>query len=403
MKNKIKSLLVLNIFITLLILTSCTQPQFNNEIIKMPQDIVDYCVENATVFDFDNTSNSIPDEFVHTLSDYKVVLSGEMHYVQEHQEMMGSLLERLHDHGFRYYLQETSSSSGLMIDYYIKGKLSTLEADEKFSDFTMIEKLANFNQRLREEGREEEQISYVGFDLNHMRIEYQTALAHMINLYQLPSDTFTSYNNDALKIKEALDKGKFKELDAEELDELKYITEAQIESTEILANWDDVDREDFIEKYVFKAIDESKEGEKLLVNAGSWHAQLILHWNVTKDDSFQWLGMRLKQRYKDDPNGLYSFFCNTYKGEIRSNLYRPDSFNYEADDKLRPGSLIPYLMEAYGKKTVFVDFKAVPDNSLSIDIQIPRRIIDLPLNRQFNGMLIYPEIHVPKTLKYYED
>ncbi|MDR7856737.1 hypothetical protein [Tissierella sp.] len=75
MKKKIKNLIVLNICITLLILTSCSQPQFNDGLIKKPQDIVDYCVENAIVFDFDNTSNSIPDELVDTLSDYKVVLS----------------------------------------------------------------------------------------------------------------------------------------------------------------------------------------------------------------------------------------------------------------------------------------------------------------------------------------
>lgn len=65
------------------------------------------------------------------------------------------------------------------------------------------------------------------------------------------------------------------------------------------------------------------------------------------------------------------FLCNGYKGEIRDNLYNPDSFICEADNKLNKKSLIPALMKTYRSQIVFSDFKAVPTNDIPIKIQTP--------------------------------
>lgn len=376
---------------------------YNKRQMKKSEMVVNYCVNNAITFDFDNTAGSIPEEFIQVLSPYKVVISGERHYVKEHQEMMGSLIEALHDHGFRYYVQETSTATGLMIDYYIKGKLHNLTQHEKNVDIIMIQKLFEFNKGLREKGQEDEQISYVGCDLNHMGVEYKTALIHMVNLYQLPVGIFNSYENDPLRIKNALEKEEIKQLTDSQIEEIKYITEAEIESLKTSKNGDENERENFMEKYVMRIIDASKDEEKVLVNVGAWHAQLTLHWNHTRDKNFQWLGMRLKERYKDSPNGLYSFFCNGYKGEIRENLYSPHSFMYEADNEISKRSLIPALMKKHKNQVIFSDFRTVPDNDVPIKIQTPHRIEYLPVNTQFNGMLVYPEISVPSSLKFYEN
>ncbi|NLI90499.1 MAG: erythromycin esterase family protein [Epulopiscium sp.] len=400
---------ILKIMILSLVLTGCRQQQMNTTELKKPQDVVNYCVDNAIEFDFDNTEDSINDEMINVLAPYKVVLVGEMHFVHEHQEMMGALLKRLHKEGFRYYLQEGSTSTGLMIDYYIKGKLEDLTKYEKSSDLTTINELRDFNRKLREEGREKEQISYIGFDLNHMRTEYETALKHIINIYQLPEKTFTFYNHNAIKIKQALDRKEINGLNDSQINELKYITEAEIKSAEILASFDspgdkdfDYNREDFIESYVLKVIDSSKDREKIIINTGSWHAQLILYRNVTDDENFKWLGMRLKEYFKGNPNGLYSFSCNAYEGQFRYNLYSPDFFNYNADKGLKKGALIPHLMKRYKTQTVFLDFTTIPANDLPINIQKPHDMTCLPVNTQFNGMLVYPKASIPTALKYYE-
>jgi uncharacterized iron-regulated protein len=86
----------------------------------------DEIVDKASFFTFTGSVQSLPDSMVETLGSYKVVLLGEIHYVKEHEKLLGALLESLHAKGFRYLMNEEGTASGLLVDYYIKGKLKEL-------------------------------------------------------------------------------------------------------------------------------------------------------------------------------------------------------------------------------------------------------------------------------------
>lgn len=268
---------------------------------------------------------------------------------------MGTLLTALHEKGFRYYLQEVGSANSVLIDYYIKGKIEVLPELYLNTDKSLIKILYDFNKGLREEDREDEQISYIGFDMD---------------------------------------------ITDEQRDKLNWMTQNELDTLIIKEDWSDLERESYIENEVIRAIENSNEEEKLIVNCGSWHAQLVPYWRL--NGNVKWLGMRLTDYFAQIPEDFYSLAVTSYKGELKERIRSKsrESFRYSGiNPKI---NLLRNFEENFGSSYVFLNYKNISDIDSSVLIEYPYNIINAPLNRQFNGLIVYTQLTVPSEFKYYE-
>lgn len=375
---------------------------------KVNSPTLDECVEKSIVFDFHK--EEIPNEMIDSLSDFKVLMVGEMHYVQEHHEFMQALIKSLHTSGTRYFLQETSYASGRTIDYYIKSKIPTISEEFSSIDKIVIESLREFNTELRNEGREDEQITYIGFDMNHWGNEYSYSIKTLSTLY--PSQYLSDYY-ESLKTK-SIDTENYTKLLSSFLDgisdtsinnelkaELTKLTETELTSVGLRTIWDDNGREDFITDRVMETITSSNEKEKILINTGLWHAQLEPEWTINDDSSFNWLGMRLKAYFADTPDGLFSLSTTAIKGLKKSSYYSSERSTFEvpSDDE---SALLNRLDAKSEGKYVFLDYTKLINNKEKIKVHYTHSQVKLKLNTQFNGILVYPEANVATSTLYYE-
>lgn len=384
---------------------------------KESKILVDEMIDQSSAYKFYGSSDTLPQEMIDTFSDYKVVLMGEIHYVKEHQVMMGALLQRLHDKGFRYYVQEIGSANSVLVDHYIKGDMDSLPEMYLNLDKDLIDSLHTFNLELREQGRAFEQISYIGFDMNHFHGSYVNSIQELQKLYQ--SEALENYAKALLNESEdaraqqnlmrefALLLNDLKPaengLDIMQIDTLKWMTQNEIESLDLRADFDDFMREDYIEKEVIRAIEKSAEDEKLLINCGSWHAQLIPHWVATSNGGFRWLGMRLVDYFSERPDDFYSIAVTAYSGELKSNISSSKRKDFSLIQSRSNYKLIPALYKAYGNRNVFLDYVPYSDSDIKITVDYPYNTVKLKPNEHFNGLLVYPKVTVPDELKHFEN
>lgn len=300
-------------------------------------DIINECIEEAVVFDFENSSESIPSNLIKELSPYKLILMGEIHYVKEHQEFMGALITALHEKGFRYYLQEVGSANSVLIDYYIKGEINELPELYLNTDKSLIKALYDFNKELREDGREDEQISYIGFDMNHFSGVYFTTITKLADIYKSNDlKAYVSKMNDNGKDIEGfkalltgfLNSSIDMDITNVQREKLNWMTQNELDTLNIKEDWSDSKRESYIEKEVLRAIKNTEKEEKLIVNCGSWHAQLIPYWRL--NGNIKWLGMRLADYFDKIPEDFYSVAVTAYKGELKERIRSKsrESFRY---------------------------------------------------------------------------
>ena len=95
----------------------------------------------------------VPDALIDTLASRRVVLLGETHYVQEHQEFVLELLSRLHPSGLRWFTQEMPHAYSWIVEDYVLGLRDTYPESVRRMDEYWIEGLRAFNERQSETER----------------------------------------------------------------------------------------------------------------------------------------------------------------------------------------------------------------------------------------------------------
>lgn len=118
-------------------------------------------VLDAGIVTFDH--HQVPEALVNTLSGKRVLLFGETHYVQEHQEFVLELLKRLHSHGLRWFTQEMAHAYGWIVEDYVLGLRDDYPDSVRRMDEYWIEGLRSFNMELPEPERI--RVRYI--DMNH--------------------------------------------------------------------------------------------------------------------------------------------------------------------------------------------------------------------------------------------
>lgn len=387
-----------------------------NEEKKSTEALMNNLINQAISYRFNGAPEDFPQTMSDILSDHKLLLVGEIHYAKEHQVLMSTLIKRLYDSGFRYYVQEIGSAHSILIDHYIKGDVNELSDEYITLDRIMIEALREFNYNLREQGKGGEQISYLGFDMNHFSDTYKVTIKALQEIYQNTLiDDFVNALSLERTIQESdqslmkafimnLQNFKFDKdntLNRDQVDYLIQLTENELDSLLIRQSFNDHNRENYIEHEVLRAIERSKVDEKLIVNCGAWHAQLEPIWVIGNDKSFNWLGMRLAEYYEERSETFYSLSVTSYKGELKSNIASSERKSFDLTTP-KNSDLVSRLYESYGNQYVFIDYKSFEESDAKIKVSYPNNSVNMPIDKHFNGLFVYPQVTVPKDLVYFE-
>jgi hypothetical protein len=123
------------------------------------------------------------------LSETQLLILGEStHHMAEYQSLLAStLLQDLHDIGFRYYLAESPHACGWIEDLYASGQASAsiLPIDSFANNLTMLNGIRSLNSSLPRS----QQIRYEAIDINHNPLAFRFAV-HTLGDYIDIADLF---------------------------------------------------------------------------------------------------------------------------------------------------------------------------------------------------------------------
>ncbi len=356
----------------------------------------------------------VPEALVQTLSARRVILLGETHYVQEHQEFVLELLRRLHQSGLRWFTQEMAHAYSWIVEDYVLGLREDYPEPARRMDEYWIEGLRSFNADLPEA----ERIRMRYMDMNHAPDAFMVSLSWMVNrtpvgqrVGPLASNVFaTTPGTDAYveAVTELADRlGAASDALMDELGPwYQRLAEAvwiEIRSLPLRGEHDVHARERIMIDLADRTIDEAA-GSAVAINVGMYHAQKRRYMGTRQE----WLGEYLAadaDRF-GGAGQLYSIAFWGFDGErIRWFLDREPQPVPAAME--RPASnLSRQIAEAVTRR----DGADRPESAAFVDLshpvfarRMPVAFVHSPLRaapgRQFDAYVIFPEIRVLESIR----
>lgn len=360
----------------------------------------------------------MPRELVETLASRRAILLGETHYVQEHQEFVVRLLEKLHPYGVRYFAQEMSHAAGWAVDDYVRGHREDYPRQVAMLDQYWIEALREFNLTLPDD----ERISFRYIDMNHDESLFHYSLQMMAR----ESDTVAIIACSLLvtrpgtrEYREALHALHDLVRTEEELlrpkigdhwyDRLRDSLEIELRSVPIRGSWDDAAREKIMIDLTRDILREARDaGAMTAINVGMFHAQRERFMGTRQE----WLGEYLARNpdLTGGPEGLYALAFYGMDGEYLRSFQDRDPRRVTPARERRRGNLSRAIAEvasggdeghgggAHGTAAVFLDLSH-PLFMRRMSMAFTHSPIRTVPARQFDGYVAYPEISILESLR----
>ncbi|TVQ96686.1 MAG: hypothetical protein EA403_15830 [Spirochaetaceae bacterium] len=372
---------------------------------------------------------TVPSELVEALRSHRLVLFGESHYVQEHQDFVVLLLQELHPHGLRWFAEELSHASGWAVDDYVRGRRDDPPPSVARMNQTYLIGLRAFNATLPPS----ERIRFRYIDMNHNPTAFRTSLQMMKRETDLSPveaeitavlalDPYEEEYLDALhalersaRLMDATDAAAEPGVGAALRDRagdrwfhrLRETLEIEIRSFALRLQWDVADRERIMIDLVHAILDES-DNDMVTVNTGMFHAQRQRFMGTRQE----WLGeylARNPQLTEGAEPGSHSGFCSIAFFGMRGERIRHS--RDQNPQPMRPLAELPQhnlsrrIADAAGAAAGGGEIPAVflPLDHPAFDRRMlvsygfsPVRAIPA---RQFDAFVVYPEVSVLRSLQ----
>lgn len=382
------------IFATFLIFSSCATKD-----ISLAGSIAD----DALYFEAPEKPGDIPTSLLDITGAARIVILGETHYVQEHQEFLSFFLPAMYERGFRMFITEGMQCESALFDLYVQGAEIELPGYLKNLDLIILESLREFNRNLKEQGKSTFHMNC--FDMNH----WFGAFSDCLELYLSSLYGKSDLNSYVQAIKAGQkSESRYGSAITDLLDHLERTGAAddpangelirmcrnELESIELRDKWSDRIREDLIYRNIQETVT-AAEG-KIIINCGMWHAQKT---NVWKIGGNEWMGMRLQKDFS--PDDLYHLAVFAFKGEKKRSFNSSERIGFDIMSSPSGNNLTRLMAERSKGLYAFVNFKGVEysdkiaiDYSDSLEREVP--------GDHFDGLLIYPQSTVLESSLYYE-
>ena len=337
------------------------------------------------------------------LAGARVLLLGETHYVQEHQDFLVRLLPSLHAAGFRVLMQEDMHIAAWTGEEYVMQRSDELPREEAALNQTLLEGLRAFNAPLAEADR----IHYAGFDMNHWRIfsafarRFQDRFGPVPELDSLLATTPDSAEYEAalaqLPAKLGADEASLTAtLGAARYAQLQGLVEVETRSLPLRRAMDGAVREHIIEDLVAAVLAEASPAA-VAINTGAFHAQKE-RWSGPEHEPFgAWL-VRTPEQYGGDPAALRSVAFLGAKGETQAHFYDTTTTHFDVTVDASEDDLARILAEQAAGRYAWLPFSDAMFANQGIAITWGDAPVVTPPAAQYDALVQYPEVSVLRSL-----
>jgi erythromycin esterase-like protein len=366
----------------------------------VPRAAIEAVVARDAVF---FNSDEIPDALAGALAGRRVVLFGETHYVQEHQDLLVRLLPRLHAAGFRFILQEDMQAMAWPGEEYAMLRSDELPHDVAAFDRSLLSGLRAFNAGLPEA----ERIHFAGFDMNHSdgmfgwaAAEFQRRFGHVPQLdaalAEPPRSTrYAAELEVAAARLQAEREAVIAVLGAARHAELLDLVDVERKSVPVRARFSDDAREEIIRERVTRALAVAGNAA-VAVNAGMNHAQKEKFMGATSEYVGTWLAKH-PEAYGGDRAALLSIAFTGAKGTRRGQAWTPDTWTFDVVAQAAENDLIRIVAEQAAGRSAWLPLRDALFEE-RIDMDLGGWIQTARPRRQFDALVVYPEVSVLKSL-----
>ncbi len=379
----------LNLFFLSIILTSCGKENTGELRAVVEKEIV--------VFE----GKSFPTELGNLFSTNDIMIFGETHYVQEHQQYIVDILPELSARGYKVIFQELFNSFNWMIEDYLNGNIEELPEPLLYFDETLIDGIKSFNETVAEAAR----ISLVYMDVNQWTDNFSRSVEEMTNIigdveilteiqaldprsenYEV---SLINFNNSMVNDKETY----INQLGEIWYQRLEVMIKAELKSYRYRNNGSDVDREEFMKESIISYTEENPSN-KVLINTGMFHGQKkTLMGNDIP---------RLGQLLANGPLKISSIAFIGLRGQSKDRFNDTQKEEFDLVDKASDNDLVKIIDETASQR---ISYLPLTDDQFNMETTISYtrgNTIKAPIGQQFDVIITYPEISVLNSMDIYD-
>lgn len=352
-------------------------------------------------------TGSVPDPLIQRIAGARVVLLGESHYVQEHQEFLVALLPHLHAAGVRTLMQEDMHVTAWTGEEYAQGRSDVLPVEIEAFDRTLLEGLRAFNAPLAPEDR----IHFVGFDMNHWigtfskyAAEFERRFGTVAEIHPLLATVpdSSAYENAlrALPAALAADAAALTaSLGADRYALLVDLVDVELQSLPLrrLGEGRHPPRELLIRARILGALQQAA-GAAIAVNCGGFHAQKQHVAGPDYETVGTWLATH-PESYGGDASKLISIAFMGAKGWRKASFDDVNSWWLDVAAQTDRDDLVRIMAETAGPQQLA--FLPLSDPTLAtghVEFDWDGEVDYGVLGSAFDGVVLYPNVTVLASL-----
>jgi hypothetical protein len=348
---------------------------------------------------------AVPEGLAAELPGTRLLLLGETHYLEEHQQFLVALLPQLHAAGFRTLLEEALHATAWTGEEYVMGRSASLLRPLALLDQALLDGLRAFNAGLAEPDR----IHFAGIDMNHWpgvfqagAAEFQARFGQVATLDEImaarPDDAAYLAALGTLPGRLAADRTALQAtLGPARAAQLAELVEVEVRSQPLRARWDDGSREAIFVDRVAAALS-SAGGRGVAVNCGMNHAQKETLSGPTPVALGTWLA-RHPETHGGDPASLKAIAFAAGRGERLWHFDDQAPWGFDLLAEAPPNSLTRLLAEKAAGRLAWLPLADPALSSADIRIDFgggDGRVV--PVGRQFDGIVLYPRASPLRSL-----
>jgi hypothetical protein len=355
---------------------------------------------DAVLFD----RGAIPDAMAASLASARVVLLGETHYVQEHQELLVALIPRLHAAGFRLLLQEQMHATAWAGEEYAQLRSDALPVEVAAFDRTLLDGLRAFNATQPEADR----LHFVGFDMNHwtgifpayLRL-FQERFGNVPQLdgllaAQPDSAAYAAALRDLPSSLAAGAAALTAAIGADRFAQLLDLVDVEARSLALRGSSDFAPREVLIRERIVKTL-ASSGGARVAVNCGAAHAQKASGMGPLAEPVGAWLASH-PEAYGGDSSRLRSVAFLGARGELKDHFYDVTTRRFDVIAEAPENDLVRILAERAGAREAWLPFSDPLFSSEDVEFDAAGALVVARPVALFDALVLYPVVTVLESL-----
>lgn len=354
--------------------------------------------ENILVFQESDELSDLTNIFENN----EVVIFGETHYVQEHQDFIIDLLPDLSSSGYRVVYQELFHCFNWIVEDYINGKREDLPEFLLYFDATLIDGIKAFNNTVADEFK----IGFRYMDVNHWKSNFTRSIEEIEKTIG-PQSFFNDIKNVAVDTRDytttlqntigllSQNENEFKsELGDRWYERIFEMIEVEIMSSNFRTERNSSSREKFMFDQIVSGL-EDDSGNKVIINTGMFHGQKQTYMGENI--------MRIGQLLDASSWNVYSIAFIGVKGETKPSFDATENNLFDLVENASDENLIRIIDDISGKTISFLSLQNEVFISEKVKVSYTSSTkIEATIGLQFDAIISYPAISTLQSMDIYD-